>query len=202
MLRDDDFTDRTQALEGIRRANAELLELIEATLDLNRLESGRDQPQLAPVALRELWDELAEELAAVPRAPGVRLDWRPASDVVLVSDRRKLKIIVKNLVGNALKFTPRGRVEIDCRIEQAHCLLAVSDTGIGIAAEHLASVFEPFRQVDGSDRRHYGGVGLGLHIVRRLCTQLGAHVAVTSQPGSGSTFTIRLPLTGPTARAA
>jgi signal transduction histidine kinase len=202
MLRDDDFPDRDRALDGIRRANAELLELVEATLDLNRLESGSDQPQLAPIALQELWNELSTELAAVPRATGVRLEWRPVASVVLLSDRRKLKMILKNLVGNALKFTPRGRVDIDCRLDAAHCVVTVSDTGIGIPAEHLTSVFEPFRQVDGSDRRHYGGVGLGLHIVRRLCGQLGANVAVTSQPGRGSTFTIRLPLTGPTARAA
>jgi signal transduction histidine kinase len=202
MLRDSDFAERDRALDGIRRANTELLELVEATLDLNRLESGRDQPQLAPVALQDLWNELSTELAGVPRAAGVRLEWRPVTSVVLLSDRRKLKIILKNLVGNALKFTPRGHVEIDCRFDAACCVLTVADTGIGIAAEHLKSVFEPFRQVDGSDRRHYGGVGLGLHIVRRLCAQLGADVAVTSQPGRGSTFTIRLPLTGPTARAA
>ena len=202
MLEDADLPDRSRALAGIRRANAELLELIQATLDLNRMESGRDQPQLAPVALQELWDELAMELGGLPRATGVQVEWRAASAVVVWSDRRKLKIVVKNLVGNALKFTPRGRVEVDCRLEQAHCVVAVSDTGIGIAPEHLASVFEPFLQVDGSDRRHYGGVGLGLHIVRRLCAQLGAHVSVTSQPGRGSTFTVRLPLTGPTARAA
>jgi signal transduction histidine kinase len=202
MLEDADLPDRGRALAGIRRANAELLELIQATLDLNRLESGRDQPQLAPVVLQELWDELATELAGLPRGAGVQVEWRPASAMVVWSDRRKLKIVVKNLVGNALKFTPRGRVEIDCRLEQAHCVVAVSDTGIGIAPEHLTSVFEPFLQVDGSDRRHYGGVGLGLHIVRRLCAQLGAQVSVASQPGRGSTFTIRLPLTGPTARAA
>jgi len=122
--------------------------------------------------------------------------------VVLFSDRRKLKIILKNLIGNALKFTQRGRVEVACRVEDAQCVLTVSDTGIGIAPEHLTSVFEPFRQVDGSDRRSYGGVGLGLHIVQRLCGQLGAQVAVNSEPGHGSTFTIRLPLTGPAARAA
>ena len=202
MLEDGDIPDRARALAGIRRANGELLELIQATLDLNRLESGRDQPQLAPIALQELWDELATELGAFPRGPGVQVEWRSAAAVVVWSDRRKLKIIVKNLVGNALKFTPRGRVEIDCRLEQAHCVVAVSDTGIGIAPEHLTSVFEPFLQVDGSDRRHFGGVGLGLHIVRRLCSQLGAHVSVTSQPGRGSTFTIRLPVTGPSARAA
>lgn len=202
MLRDDELADRARALEGIRRANADLLELVEATLDLNRLESGRDLPQLAPVALREVWDELSTELAVVPRAAGVRLEWRLAAAVVLLSDRRKLKIILKNLVGNALKFTPSGRVEIDGRVEAAECVLTVSDTGIGIAPEHLASVFEPFRQVDGSDRRHYGGVGLGLHIVRRLCAQLGGKVAVTSQPGRGSTFTIWLPLAGPATRAA
>ena len=202
MLEDGDIPDRARALAGIRRANAELLELIQATLDLNRLESGRDQPQLAPIALQELWDELATELGAFPRGSGVQVEWRSAAAVVVWSDRRKLKIIVKNLVGNALKFTPRGRVEIDCRLEQAHCVVAVSDTGIGIAPEHLTSVFEPFLQVDGSDRRHFGGVGLGLHIVRRLCSQLGAHVSVASQPGRGSTFTIRLPVTGPSARAA
>jgi signal transduction histidine kinase len=202
MLGDPEFADRGRALEGIRRANAELLELVEATLDLNRLESGRDQPQVTAVELRGLWEELSTELAAVPRAAGVRLEWHPAAAVVLLTDRRKLKIILKNLIGNALKFTPRGRVEIDCRVESSECVLTVSDTGIGIAQEHLTSVFEPFRQVDGSDRRRYGGVGLGLHIVQRLCGQLGAQVAVTSEPGRGSTFTLRLPLTGPAVRAA
>ena len=123
---------------------------------------------------------------------------------VVATDRRKLKIVVKNLVGNALKFTPRGASRSTAGVEHgAAACSSVRDTGIGIAAEHLASVFEMFRQVDGSRPAAYGGVGLGLHIVRRLVRASSApHVAVTSQPGRGSTFTIRLPLTGPTARAA
>jgi signal transduction histidine kinase len=202
MLGDPEFTDRSRALDGIRRANAELLDLVEATLDLNRLESGRDQPQIAAVELPELWQELALELTALPRDAGVRLAWLPADAAVLLTDRRKVKIVLKNLVGNALKFTHRGRVEIGCRVDGSECALSVSDTGIGIAAEHLATIFEPFRQLDGSDRRRYGGVGLGLHIVQRLCRQLGAELTVTSEAGRGSTFTVRLPLSGPAARAA
>ncbi len=202
MLHDPEFTDRPRALEGIRRANADLLDLVEATLDLNRLESGRDQPQITAVEVPDLWDELSTELSALPRDAAVCLEWCPPAPVVLLTDRRKVKIILKNLVGNALKFTHRGRVEIACRVADVQCLLSVIDTGIGIAAEHLASVFEPFRQVDSSDRRRYGGVGLGLHIVQRLCRQLGAELAVTSELGRGSTFTLRLPLSGPAARAA
>ena len=202
MLYDPDFTDRNRALDGILRANAELLDLVDATLDLNRLESGRDQPQITAVELPDLWAELETELGALPRAGDVRLEWHPAVAAVLLTDRRKVKIVLKNLVGNALKFTHRGRVEIVCRVEGAQCLLSVTDTGIGIAAEHLATIFEPFRQVDGSDRRRYGGVGLGLHIVQRLCRQLGAELAVTSELGRGSTFTLRLPLSGPAVRAA
>jgi len=202
MLDDPEFTDRSRALEGIRRANAELLDLVEATLDLNRLESGRDQPEIVAVDLPALWDELSTELGALPRAAEVELEWHPPISLVLLTDRRKVKIILKNLVGNALKFTHRGWVQIGCRVDGAQCLLSVSDTGIGIATEHLPTVFEPFRQVDSSDRRRYGGVGLGLHIVQRLCRQLGAELTVSSELGRGSTFTLRLPLSGSAVRAA
>jgi signal transduction histidine kinase len=202
MLNDPDFTERARALEGIRRANAELLDLVEATLDLNRLESGRDQPHVTTVELEDLWDELATELSVLPHAAGVHVRWHRDAGAALQTDRRKVKIILKNLVGNALKFTHRGGVDVWCRVEGERCVVSVSDTGIGIAPEHLATVFEPFRQLDGSDRRRYGGVGLGLHIVQRLCAQLGAQLAVTSEPGRGSTFTLRLPLSGPAAHAA
>ena len=92
--------------------------------------------------------KLAE--SGLPRGGDVRLEWHPPAAVVLLTDRRKVKIVLKNLVGNALKFTHRGRVEIGCHVEGAQCLLSVSDTGIGIAPEHLATIFEPFRQLDGS----------------------------------------------------
>jgi signal transduction histidine kinase len=123
----------------------------------------------------------------------VELSWQVAPRTLLRTDRRKLKTIVKNLVGNALKFSPGGRVAVAAALGAESCAITVRDTGIGIPAEHLPHVFEMFRQVDSTDRRAYGGVGLGLHIVQRLVTQLGGQIEVESRPGHGSTFTVRLP---------
>jgi signal transduction histidine kinase len=193
ILEDGDPALRRNAIARIKRSSMELLEMIEETLNLNRLESGRDAPVIEPVAIPAFWDELASELAALPRAPGVGLRFEPAPDAVVATDRRKLRIVVKNLVGNALKFTAAGEVVASCRIEPDGCSIVVRDTGIGIAAHDLPVIFDMFRQADSSDRRAYGGVGLGLHIVQRLVGQLDGHVDVESAPGKGSTFRVVLP---------
>ncbi|HWP66968.1 MAG TPA: HAMP domain-containing sensor histidine kinase [Candidatus Limnocylindria bacterium] len=194
MLDDPACTDPAFALSRIRQANTELLELIEATLDLNRLETGRDEPSYGDVTIAELWNELAAEFAPAAQRAGLRLDWASEPHLALRTDRRKLKTIVKNLVGNAIKFTSRGGVHVAAAEGGGHCVITVQDSGVGIPAEALPHIFEMFRQVDSSDRRSYGGVGLGLHIVQRLCRQLGAEVSVTSRPGRGTTFTVRVPL--------
>jgi len=188
-----------ELVKRIRVASRELLELVEATLNLNRLESGRDMAELEPMPLAPLWQELEEEFAALPRRPEVALRWTAVGDVLLLTDRRKLKIIVKNLVGNALKFTSTGEVAVRVAVTGNTCAIEVHDTGVGIAPEHLSSIFEMFRQVDSSDRRSYGGVGLGLYIVRRLVDQLVGDVTVASRPGEGTTFTVTLPLAAATA---
>jgi signal transduction histidine kinase len=202
MLEDPECPDPAFALARIRHANRELLELIEATLDLNRLESGRDDPQLDEVQLADLWQELACEYAAVSHAARPALEWGPVDGIALRTDRRKLKIILKNLVGNALKFTRQGTVTVAAEQEGTACTIMVHDTGIGIPPDALPHIFEMFRQADSSDRRSYGGVGLGLHIVQRLCVQLGAQVKVASRVGQGSIFTVELPIVGPRAYAA
>jgi signal transduction histidine kinase len=180
-------------LGRVRQSSLELLELVEATLNLNRIASGKDLPCLETVALDALGDELRHDYEPVPRAPGVRLLWEIEPGIALVTDRQKLKMIVKNLVGNALKFTSAGEVAVRMGYADGRCVVTVRDTGIGIAADHLPHVFDMFRQVDSSDARRFGGVGLGLYIVKSLLAQLGGTIEVESAPGVGSTFRLTLP---------
>jgi signal transduction histidine kinase len=183
-----------ETLGRIQRASVELMELITATLDMGRLEAGRDTVMLGPVSLGQMLDEIAREVEPlVP--PTVRFACaNTLGTEIVTTDGAKLKTVVKNLVGNALKFTTDGTVEVDARADGDVLTIAVRDTGIGIAPEYLPVIFEMFRQVDGSTTRRYGGVGLGLHIVKRLVTLLGGSIDVASTVGRGSTFTVTLPV--------
>jgi signal transduction histidine kinase len=196
MLHDDglDPAERLRTLGRVRRAGLELLEMIEATLSLGRLEAGRDPACIETVTVGALFDELAAEFAAMSQPPATTLRWEPAEEVILDTDRRKLRMILKNLVGNALKFTPSGEVVVRADVRGERCAFSVRDTGVGIATDRLPVIFEMFRQADSSDTRSYGGVGLGLYIVQRLLDQLGGDVAVASAPGRGTTFTVSLPI--------
>ncbi len=201
MLGDDDLPadERPRLLRSVQRQSLELLELIEATLSLNRLDSGRDAVQLETVAVADLLGALDADYAAMPRPPGATLRWEPAPALAIRTDPRKLRIVLKNLIGNALKFTPSGSVVVSCTVEHGQCAFTVRDTGVGIRPDQLPVIFEMFRQGDGSDSRSFSGVGLGLYIVKRLVTQLGGTLSVASEPGVGSTFTVHLP-TGDDAR--
>jgi signal transduction histidine kinase len=158
---------------------------------------------LGAVDVGALLDELATQIPGAWVKPGVRLAFTAEPNLpALHSDHPKLKMIVRNLVHNALKFTDDGSVVVHATLVEDGGVLriAVADTGIGITPENQAIIFDMFRQVDGSDRRRHDGVGLGLYIVRRLTATLGGIIAVESEPGRGSCFALRFPLDADGAR--
>jgi signal transduction histidine kinase len=210
MVRDPDLSreEKNQLLDRSQQNGFQLLELIESTLEIGRIDAGRDEVRLENVHFAVFWRELGRDCSHLRKPESVALEWetdiRETRDLILRTDPRKLTIIVRNLVGNALKFTEKGFVRVEAAAERGALYIQVRDTGIGIKDEDHDAIFEKFRQADGSETRRFGGSGLGLYIVRRFAEQLGGTVIVSSRPGEGSTFTVRLPLSAapPLANAA
>ena len=194
MLGDAAEDERVTLLDRVRRTSLELLDMVTSTLNLSRIAAGEDRAHLEPVALRPLLSDLEVEFAALQRRTDVPLCWLDVGDVVVRADKRKLTTILKNLVGNAIKFTPAGTVTISAAVADRDCVVSVSDTGIGIAPDCVPYIFDMFRQADSSDSRSYGGVGLGLYIVKTLLAELGARIDVETVVGAGSTFRVTLPI--------
>ena len=194
-----DEASRVRDLERIRSAGKHLLALINDVLDMSKIEAGRMDLHLEAFDLRSLIEQVAGASETLATKHGNTLDVRLADDLgVMCSDSTKVRQVLFNLLSNAAKFTERGAITVDGRREEADgrswAVVAVSDTGIGIAPEHLARLFEPFEQVDASISRRFGGTGLGLAITQHYCRLLGGHVDVESAVGRGSTFTVRLPI--------
>jgi signal transduction histidine kinase len=181
---------------GIETSAKGLLELIDALLLLARSEASKLEVVRAPVSLGEIVGSVAATGRWMRGRKELTLAVAVAPDLPeVVTDRAKVAQILVNLLANAIKFTPEGgRVGIDARREGEAVAIAVSDTGIGIPAAELPRIFAEFHQVDGSASRGYGGVGLGLALAQRLARALGGDVTVESAEGSGSTFTLTLPL--------
>ena len=184
-----------ELIDRLDARGRELLELIEATLHVGRLEAGRDMVEISAVALGDLLQALRSCTSGLPRADGVAFEWETPPDLAqrIMTDRAKVSLVVRNLVSNAFKFTSQGQVLVRMLLHDEAMVIEVSDTGVGIGAEHLPIIFDMFRQVDGSATRRHGGVGLGLYIVKQFVTRLGGTVEVTSTLGRGSRFRVVLP---------
>ncbi|NEX19830.1 response regulator [Thiorhodococcus mannitoliphagus] len=188
---------------AIRRSGATLDALIGDVLDFSKIEAGKLALERIPFDPQELTREVCEILAAGAREKGLDLICWVDADVPrsLRGDPLRMRQILFNLLGNAIKFTESGEVEVRlsvatsvANLDRPHLLLEVRDTGIGIPADKLDALFEGFTQVDASTTRRFGGSGLGLAIARNLSRLMGGEMEVTSEEGRGSRFQARLPL--------
>lgn len=187
--------EQRQYVQIFRKAGHTLLNLINDILDLAKVEAGRLELEELPFDLNDLIERTTEMMAVTARERQLELDWQVSPDVPtrLVGDPNRLRQILVNLLGNAIKFTERGevslRVQNDPDTKEAGCLrFSVADTGIGIPKDKLSEIFKSFAQADSSTTRRYGGTGLGLTISRRLVELMEGHIQVDSIVGRGSTF--------------
>jgi signal transduction histidine kinase len=185
-----------RAMETVARQSKELHGLIDTVLQASAIEAEKPQVELRDINLWEFMSEIKSSYEG-RAAPHVRLIWEYPSDVpLLLVDRAKLRHILENLIGNALKFTERGSVTVGARyIDASHLLeFKIADTGAGIPAEQRAEIFERFRQVqDTKAWTDHRGVGLGLYIVKRYVDLIGGKIYVDSRLGEGSTFVLHVP---------
>jgi len=186
--------EQTRQLTMIHDSARHLLSLINEILDLSKIEAGRYDVSLDWFSLHELIQQLRSLILPQAQAKDLSLSLDcPQVIGEIHTDARKLRQVLVNLLGNAVKFTDRGTVSLSCESWNGGVVITVADTGIGIDAQRLAQIFEPFYQVDSGDQRRFQGTGLGLAISRRLAELLGGEVWVSSEPGVGSTFSVWLP---------
>lgn len=187
---------------GIVQSSARhLLTLINDLLDVSRIESGRADLQRAEFEFAEVAEEVVRIMLPLAGQKGLSItaDTQPSS-IRMTSDRKRNFQVLLNLVNNAVKFTEHGSVTVTVRVADGNLTVAVRDTGIGIKAEHLAMLFEAFRQVDGSAKKVYEGTGLGLYLCRKLLGLMGGAIRAESSYGEGSCFAYTVPLELPVER--
>ncbi|MCB5411251.1 response regulator [Pseudogemmobacter faecipullorum] len=187
-------TEQTRWAETIESSGKDLLRLINDILDLARIEAGKVEISPEPSDPRDIARRIARAFASAASDKGLSLEVDLEPDLPeIITDPARVEQILRNFVGNALKFTAKGSVTLSARREGEGVALSVSDTGIGIDALQHKAVFEAFRQADGSISRKFGGTGLGLAISRDLSILLEGSISLDSRPGEGSTFTLHLP---------
>jgi signal transduction histidine kinase len=173
------------------------LELIDDLLELTTLKRGTTELTVEEFDPRDVLHEAIETVEGCPASVSLRVQEPPFDVPPMRSDRRKIVKILASFLSNAYKFTVRGEVVASLELRDDRMVYRVRDTGIGIPATAQKLVFDEFRQVDGSERRRYGGSGLGLALARQLARALGGDIALESIEGGGSTFSVELPCEPP-----
>ena len=180
-------------VDRIRASGWHVVGLIDAVLLYASGEAASEEIRHQRVDVGELVATTSEMFEREARLKGLELRTEAEGRAYVIADLRKLRQMLTNLLGNAVKFTDRGAVTTHVRVAGDKVLIEVADTGIGIDAAQLDHIWEPFHQVDASHTRTRGGMGLGLALTRKIADQIGARLAVRSNPGGGSTFSIELP---------
>ena len=200
MLREDAEAAKQdlEPLDRVLGAGRHLLALINDILDLSKIEAGRMELQPESFALAPLIANVVKTIEPLATKNANQLAVQCDAEIgTLHADQMRLRQALLNLMSNANKFTDHGTITIDARQRQEGSrdwvTIAVADTGIGMTTEQMGKLFQEFSQADASTTRKYGGTGLGLAISKRFCQMMGGDITVESEPGRGSTFTIRLP---------
>ncbi len=191
--------EQVESANVIQSSGKSLLLLIDDIMDLSKIESGKMEVEYHSIGLTEILDEVRSLFEPLTHEKKIDFQIRvaPGTPTTIETDKQRLGQILKNLLSNAIKFTSRGSVELDVAASATtpgFVSFSVRDTGIGIALEKQRIIFEAFQQADGSTSRQYGGTGLGLSISRQLAILLRGDISLVSQPGTGSTFTLSIPV--------
>jgi signal transduction histidine kinase len=199
MILDDIYGDVPPEVRGpiqdVRTCGQQLLRLINDVLDLSKIEAGRMELSLTDYSVQEVVETARTSLRSLADEKGLEFTANVQLDIPLAyGDGKRITQCLTNLVGNALKFTKLGGVEIGARLEGDMVVYSVADTGIGIPSDQLDHIFGEFRQVDSSISREFGGTGLGLSITKTFVELHGGRIWVESEPGRGSTFRFAIPL--------
>jgi two-component system, sensor histidine kinase len=188
-------------VETILRSGDSLMAILNDVLDISKIEAGRMDLDVATFDLKALGDQAVQLWSEIAASKGLTLTCEAAPDLppLVLGDEMRVRQIVLNMISNALKFTETGAIRLDLRAAPAAdgdggVEIVVTDTGIGMSPEQLASLFRPYAQADASTARKFGGTGLGLAICRKLSSMMGGEIGVESEPGRGSSFRVWLPL--------
>lgn len=186
--------EQRKQMSMVQNSSRHLLALINDVLDISKIEAGQLELSLAPVDLSASIEKMVRLVSPLAEQRGIPLQVDIAPDVgMITTDQRRLEQVILNLLSNALKFTEKGHVSIVCRTGNDHYILSVADTGIGMQPEEIVKIFQPFHQIDTGLARKREGTGLGLSICKKIIDMMGGAIAVESQWGQGSTFTVHIP---------